>query len=95
MQQCDVFVGMRFHSLLLATVNKLPFLAVAYDTKCWRFVQENDYPFAVELEAINMPTMMRMFDQVIDTKGELAGQLGTIANEMYREAEEGLRKLPL
>ncbi|HVI69183.1 MAG TPA: polysaccharide pyruvyl transferase family protein, partial [Magnetospirillaceae bacterium] len=29
-KQCDVFVGMRFHSLLLSTVNHVPFVGIAY-----------------------------------------------------------------
>ena len=95
LRQCDVFVGMRFHSLLLATVNKVPFLAVAYDTKCWRFVQENDYPFAVELEKIDTMGLMQMFNQMVDTRNDVSRQLGVVAKEMYREAEEGLRKLHL
>lgn len=95
LQQCDVFVGMRFHSLLLATVNGVPFLAVAYDTKCWRFVQENDYPYAVELEKINVTDLMRIFDDMVATKKKSRKHLNGIAKEMYDEAEEGLRKLHL
>ncbi len=95
MQQCDVFVGMRFHSLLLATVNKLPFLAVAYDTKCWRFVEENNYPFAIELEKIDTMELMRLFNQMIKAKSEASRQLGAVAGAMYHEAEEGIRKLHL
>ena len=95
MRQCDVFVGMRFHSLLLATANQVPFVAVAYDTKCWRFIQEIDYPYAIELEKIEIDTLMSLYEQAVNDKAKTASRLGVATRQMYKEAEEGLRTLSL
>ena len=95
LRQCDVFVGMRFHSLLLSTVNQVPFVAVAYDTKCWRFIKEIDYPFAIELEKIQVDELMRLYTQAVTAKAKTASRLGVVTREMYKEAEEGLRTLNL
>lgn len=95
LRQCDVFVGMRFHSLLLAAVNQVPFVALAYDTKCWRFVQENDYPFAVELEKADSEVLIDLFEQTMASRQEASKKLGMISRRMYTEAQEELRKLHL
>ena len=95
LKQCDVFVGMRFHSLLLSTVNQVPFVAVAYDTKCWRFIKEIDYPYAIELEKIAIDDLMHLYQKAVDNKAKTSSKLGVVARQMYKEAEEGLRTLNL
>lgn len=95
LQQCDLFVGMRFHSLLLSTVNQVPFIAVAYDTKCWRFIKETAYPYAIKLEDIKVTSLVHLFEEALAAKGEIKAQLGLITREHYAQAEEGIRTLKL
>lgn len=95
LRQCDVFIGMRFHSLLLATVNEIPFVAVAYDTKCWRFVTENDYPHAIELEELELAKLNRQYETVVSMKKESKEKLRFIAQQTYAQAEEDIRTLSL
>lgn len=95
MQQCDVFIGMRFHSLLLSTVNQVPFVAVAYDTKCWRFIKEIDYPYAVKLENLTFEALLHSYEEASAAKDEIKAQLGLVTRQTYAEAEEGLRTLSL
>lgn len=95
LQQCDLFVGMRFHSLLLSTVNQVPFMAVAYDTKCWRFIEETAYPYAIKLEDIKVASLVHLFEEALAAKGEIKAQLGLITREHYAQAEEGIRTLKL
>lgn len=95
LQQCDLFVGMRFHSLLLSTVNRVPFVAVAYDTKCWRFIQETNYRYAIELEKLQFDNLVKLCQKAIATKEKARQQLDTVAVQMYKEAEESLRTLSL
>jgi polysaccharide pyruvyl transferase WcaK-like protein len=49
-EQLDYFVGMRFHSLLASTIFQTPFIALEYDTKCTRLMQDMRYPHSVLLE---------------------------------------------
>lgn len=95
MQQCDVFVGMRFHSLLLALVNRVPFVAVAYDTKCWRLIEETGYPHAIELEKLEFDDLMDQYKNALASKKEAKAHLDHIAKHAYHEAEESLRALHL
>lgn len=95
LRQFDLFIGMRFHSLLLATVNQVPFIAVAYDTKCWRFIEEHDYPHAVELENLELDTLTKHYDNSIRTRQTTMKQLDRMKEQTYNEAGEALRILSL
>lgn len=95
LQRCDVFVGMRFHGLLLSTVNRTPFVAIAYDTKCWRFIEENEYPHAIELEKLNEDTLTELYENAVLTRKQTTEQLDVIARRTYGEMKEALRTLPL
>lgn len=88
LRQCDVFVGMRFHALLLCAVNQVPFVAVAYDTKCWRFVEEIQYPHAVELEKLEIKTLLTHFEAALKTSAKTKKQLAGATKQLYNEAEE-------
>ena len=95
LQQCDLFIGMRFHSLLLATVNKVPFVAVAYDTKCWRFVEEVGYEHAIKLEDLELEALQRHYKHAVTKRAAIKRQLGEISESLYAEAEGDVRNLNL
>jgi polysaccharide pyruvyl transferase WcaK-like protein len=42
---CDVLLGMRLHSIILASVLHIPLLAVSYSTKTKTILSENNQPF--------------------------------------------------
>jgi len=95
LRKCDVFVGMRFHSLLLSAANRVPFVAVAYDTKCWRFIEENNYPHAVELEKLETETLLDRYENALHSKKQTSELLDAITKRTYKEAEEAIRTLSL
>jgi len=95
MAQCDLLVGMRFHSLLLASTCELPFVAIAYDTKCWRFIEEIDYPYAVKLENLQYDPLMTLYDRAMSSRDATRQQLRAATEKMYNQAEDDLRTLNL
>lgn len=95
LKQCDLFVGMRFHSLLLATASRIPFVAVAYDTKCWRFTQEENYRYAIELEKLQPDKLAKLCQKTLASTDKIKHQLDEIAERSYKQAEESLRTLNL
>jgi|GEM_PF-1589524 len=94
-RQCDVFIGMRFHSLLLSAVSEVPFVAVAYDTKCWRFVSEIGYDYAVELENLTVNSLQYAYENALASRKTIKKHLHDVSNKLYEEAEDGLRTLNL
>lgn len=93
LDQCDAFIGMRFHSLLLATVTKTPFVAINYDTKCTRFIEETGYPHAVKLEELTLAAVEESLREVLKEKSDIKKLLGKITAAQYKQAEECLRKV--
>jgi polysaccharide pyruvyl transferase WcaK-like protein len=91
MSQCDVFIGMRFHSLLLATVTHTPFVAIMYDTKCERFVSEIDYPHAVKLEDLTLAAVETACNDALRETRQIKHMLGRVRAAQYKEAGECLR----
>lgn len=95
LSQCDAIIGMRFHSLLLSTAIGTPFVALAYDTKCVRFVEESDYPELVKLENLSVPAVLESLHQTLNNKVALKKQLKQVATQQYQEAEKCLQKIEL
>jgi polysaccharide pyruvyl transferase WcaK-like protein len=93
--KCDLFIGMRFHSLLLSTVSKVPFVAVAYDTKCWRFIEESSYKYAIKLEELEEEKLLTLCDDALLKTSDIKKQLSQVSKKMYAEAEEDIRALSL
>lgn len=92
---CDAIVGMRFHSLLLAAAAQVPFVALCYDTKCARFVEESNYTYAVKLEELTPAGLQDKLTGVLRNKQSVKKQLKAIADEQYRRAEGCLRDTQL
>ncbi|OGG26856.1 hypothetical protein A2960_01695 [Candidatus Gottesmanbacteria bacterium RIFCSPLOWO2_01_FULL_39_12b] len=42
---CDVFVGMRYHSLVFAYTLGIPLIPISYEEKCMDFVKKHHYPY--------------------------------------------------
>jgi len=95
MSRCDVLIGMRFHSLLLAAACNLPFVAVAYDTKCWRFIEEINYPYAVKLENLQYDSLVSLYDKAMSDQQPTKKRLQEATERMYNQAEDDLRTLNL
>lgn len=95
LRQCDVFVGMRFHSLLLCCVGTVPFVGLAYDMKCWRFIEEANYPYAMKLENLDHDALVALCDEALEYRRHAERLLGATSQKMYEEAEKDLRTLNL
>lgn len=93
LKQVDVFVGMRFHSLLLATVTGTPYVGIAYDTKCWRFLQEAQYPHAVRIEALSVAHLQKAYNNLLQNLPRAAGTLKAIAKRYQQEGQQCLDRL--
>lgn len=95
LRQCDVFVGMRFHSLLLSTVNNVPFVGIAYDTKCWRFLQQAQYTHAVRLESLTADGLEQAFAAAYKERSKIITNLKNLAEAQYKEASQCMQRVHL
>lgn len=94
-RQLDVFIGMRFHSLLIATVNQVPFVSVSYDTKCVRFLEESGHPYAVKLEQASSKNLMAMYQKLLQKRPEASKLLETITATHFERARRQVEEIEL
>jgi polysaccharide pyruvyl transferase WcaK-like protein len=92
-KKLDVFVGMRFHSLLLAAVTETPFVGIAYDTKCTRFLKENNYPYSVALEGISEEKINSAYSALLKDVADVPKVLKDITTTQLKEGKECLQNL--
>lgn len=90
--QCDVVIGMRFHSLLLATAAHVPFLAITYDTKCDRYLHDTGYPHHIPLESLTASLAQGKLEDVLHDKAN-KNRLKKIAARQYNQGDECLQSL--
>lgn len=93
-KQFDVFVGMRFHSLLLSTVAGVPFAGIAYDTKCLRFMREAGYPYALPLENADFDALKKVYTEVLSNLPKIPATLQAITEREQQKGQKCLQKLP-
>jgi polysaccharide pyruvyl transferase WcaK-like protein len=89
----NFFIGMRFHSLLLATVNQTPFLGIAYDTKCWRFIEESGYSHALQLENLAPDRLKDLFVSLVKEAQAAKIKTEQMAISNYKQAPVCLNKI--
>lgn len=94
-RQIDIFVGMRFHALLLALINRTPFLAIAYDTKCWRLIEEVNYRHGLKLENLDLKSWLKHYHQLEQQSAAARLSLDRIANNYYKKAQACLAEIAL
>jgi polysaccharide pyruvyl transferase WcaK-like protein len=92
--QCDVLIGMRFHSLLLATAVGTPFVAITYDTKCQRYVEEIAYPHHIKLEDATANRLQTQLAFVLHNKAALSKTVKSTADNYYKEVKQCLQYTP-
>lgn len=95
LQQLDVFVGMRFHSLLLATAVGTPYIGIAYDTKCWRFLKEAQYPYALQLEDMQASNLNETYDALVRNLPKAVGILKAVTKRYQQKGQRCLDKIAL
>ncbi len=90
-RQLNVFIGMRFHSLLLATANGVPFLNIAYDTKCSRFLEEIGYSYGIQIEQASAAALTAKYEDLMRNTAEIRRRLAQVSQAYFAKAEKDLR----
>ena len=94
LRQLDALVAMRFHAMLLATAMGVPYLAVPYDPKCYRLLEEIDYPHVVPLDDLSEEALSHGLTELAVNRDAALGSLADAAATSFARAEQwrsGLR----
>lgn len=63
-ESLDFVIGMRLHSLILATAHHIPFLALSYETKTKELMKDLDYEYTLDVKKVSFRAFKEMFEQI-------------------------------
>ncbi|MDB5083355.1 MAG: polysaccharide pyruvyl transferase CsaB [Bacilli bacterium] len=84
----DLVIGMRLHSLILASVFEVPFVSLSYDPKIDRFVQRMGFQPAGGVDALDQDLLLK---QALETLADLSGireRMSAQVQQLRAEAEK-------
>lgn len=80
----DILVGMRFHSLILSVATTTPFMAIDYDSKCFNFLKENNYPYKVEISKASSEELILIFNFFKNNIKDSFLKIKNINNKLFK-----------
>jgi len=90
--QCDVIVGTRLHSLVLAVVVGIPFVAISYQPKVASFVRRcgmEDYALDVSQFIKHPEQVIALVEQVLANRSTIASRLAKAAEDLRESSRSG------
>ena len=88
--QFDFIIGMRLHSLIMASANCVPMIGLSYDPKVTEFIKQIGVPYCIDVKKIDTITFKSNIESLI---GDLAGQ-EILLKESYEKNKNKLQ-LPI
>lgn len=85
MKHCDFVVGMRLHFLIFAALQRVPFVALPYGGKVDGFLEDLHMPM-MRVQRINAGQLIAHLDRSLDTRRELAEQIGQHLPDLIERA---------
>lgn len=62
----DLFIGVRFHSLVFAAVNSVPFIGISYDPKVTTLIKDFGYQDLITTETVTKDLLTKEFNKITD-----------------------------
>lgn len=85
--QCDIFLGMRLHSLILSIKNGVPCLGLLYDPKVKNMMAMAGLKqWVLDLDGLSAEDLTRMLQELHRNRRQIRKQLTVIIREMQRRA---------
>lgn len=81
-------LGMRLHSIILAAVMNIPFVAISYDPKIERFVERLDMYSAGHIRNLDKELIIQYIDYILANESEVKQKLNTKIATIVEQAEE-------
>ncbi len=94
LEGCDLVIGMRLHSLILAQANGVPGVALSYMPKVRAYMEEmKQKDFCVDLENINGKSLIDMIDQTMARYEMRSKHICRRNKELKERVKKGISKL--
>jgi len=60
----DLFIGVRFHSLVFAAINLVPFIGISYDPKVTTLIKDFGYQDLITTETVTEDLLTKEFNKI-------------------------------
>ena len=84
----DFVLGMRLHSIIIASVLGVPFVGVSYDPKIDRFIERVQMDSAGSIQTITYDTLSETVNRNLDNLPTIKERLGSSVNELINQADK-------
>ena len=89
LQQLDMMVGMRLHSLILSATARVPFLGVHYHDKVSSFCKEVKQP-VIRFTDLQKGALYSNLEFVFNERKRYQNQLSTLVDDLVKESKDNL-----
>lgn len=91
---CDLVIGMRLHSILMAFRRAKPVVALAYDPKVTHaMVEANLSEFCRPLNSLNSDELIRAVENCLDHRESISDQLRSISQREFDEGHKDIQNV--
>jgi polysaccharide pyruvyl transferase CsaB len=85
-EQCDMLIGMRLHSLVFASVCSVPFIGINYDVKVNSFIDEFDQ-LKINLNEVTKEKILNSYENVTKNKTKYVLKIKNTLNNFQKMSE--------
>lgn len=84
----DFVLGMRLHSIIIASVLGVPFVGVSYDPKIDRFIERVQMDSAGSIQTITYDSLSQTVNQNLENLSDVKERLARSVNELIQQADQ-------
>lgn len=86
--QCEIFVGMRYHSIILSTLFSIPCVGINYSLKIRSIIERAGLlDYSINLKSFTRKDLFLAMENCLSNKDELRNKLEEFSKEMKNKAE--------
>ena len=89
----DYVIGMRLHSLILAVVHAIPFVALSYETKTRELLTSLEYPYVLDVQNARLESFVELFESLMHEEKSVKFDLIAKNDTMRELSVDSTRKL--
>jgi len=89
LQQCDMIVGMRYHSIILSIKYSIPFVGLVYSNKVQSTIERTDMTnFSLNLNSFSYKQLLDCMERCLTNSHKIKKKLSKISSKMINEGSK-------
>jgi len=89
----DIFIGVRFHSLVFAAINLVPFIGISYDPKVTTLIKDFGYQDLITTETVNEDLLTKEFNKITTEISIIKESINDIVKAKSNKIESTVKQI--